>query len=402
MTRLALFTSALSGGGIQNSMSNLASTWATRGYEVDLVVCRGDPEIAERHRASGVNVMVLRASAPLVGRLLAWRADPSAWRPLGPTILWPVSTWSKLSYLAALRDYLVERRPAGLVSAMTQCNLVAIWARQLAAIDCRLLVSERNMLSHFANPQASRLRWRHAATLVGTTYRHADAIVAVSDAVANDLADCTGLPRAAIAPVVNPVVDDRLRTAAACTSAHPWLDEAGPPVVLGVGRLVPQKDPATLVRAFAEVRSQRPARLILIGDGPLRHPMHTLAKELGIAADVDLPGWIDPPFAHMAKADVFVLPSLWEGLPGVLIQALACGCPVVATDAPGGSAEILEHGRIGRLVAVGDVPAMAEAIAATLGAPGDRAVLQQRAQAFSVEAAAAGYLEQLFGRATSL
>ncbi|WP_423821381.1 glycosyltransferase [Salinisphaera sp. SPP-AMP-43] len=397
MTRLALFTSALSGGGIQNSMSNLAIAWAARGYQVDLVVCRGDPEIAERHRASGVNVIVLRASAPLIGRILALRADPKAWRRLGPTILWPISTWSKLRYLAALRDYLLECRPAGLVSAMTQCNLVAVWAYRLAGIDGRLLVSERNMLSHFANPQAARLRWRHAPALVGTTYRHADAIVAVSSAVADDLACCTGLPRATITPIVNPVVDDRLYAAAARDSAHPWLDEAGPPVVLGVGRLVAQKDPVTLMRAFARVRRLRPVRLILIGDGPLQPELHKLAEELGVATDVDLPGWIDPPFAHMAKADVFVLPSRWEGLPGVLIQALACGCPVVATDAPGGSAEILEHGRLGQLVAVGDVAAMAEAITTTLDTPCDRAALRQRAQTFSVDAAASGYLERLFG-----
>ncbi|HET7313163.1 glycosyltransferase [Salinisphaera sp.] len=401
MSRLALFTSALTGGGVQRSMANLAVVLARRGHAIDLVVCHGDRETEAALAAAGVRVVVLAATSSPRARILALRAAPAHWRELGPTVLWPVATWSKLAYLAALRDYLVERRPDAMLSAMTQCNLVAIWARTLAGVHTRLVVSERNMLSRFAHPRAKKQRWRHTARLVGVTYPRADAIVGVSNAVADDLAAATGLARPRIVTVVNPTVDDTLRVGALAPCPHPWLDPRlggdGPPVVLGVSRLVEQKDPSTLLRAFVRLRRGRDARLILLGDGPLREPLRALAESLGVAAHVDLPGWDDRPFAYMANADVFVLPSRWEGLPGVLIQALACGCPAVATDAPGGSAEILEHGRYGRLVPVGDAVAMAHAIAATLDDPRDPGRLKARAEDFSADASADGYLALMLG-----
>ena len=143
-------------------------------------------------------------------------------------------------------------------------------------------------------------------------------------------------------------------------------------MILGVGRLTPQKDFPTLIRAFARVRRQRPARLVIVGEGrpEARAALMRLAAELGCAEDVSLPGFTHNPFCYMAHAGVFVLSSLHEGLPGVLIQALACGAPVVSTDCPSGPREILEGGRYGRLVALGDDAAMAEAISATPVASG--------------------------------
>ncbi|MES1926140.1 glycosyltransferase [Salinisphaera sp. T31B1] len=395
--RLTVFTSSLNGGGVQRSMRNLATALTRDGFAVDLVVCHGHDVLAAELRRAGVNVVELARSAPLIGRALALRADPTALRPLGPTVLWPLKTWSKIAYLAALRDHLAATRPIGLLSAMTQCNLVALWAHRLAGIDGRVVVSERNMLSNFVARHAAKSRWRHLPALVAHSYPAADAIVGVSQAVADDLSECTGLARASITTAPNPVVDDALRDAATRRSDHPWFAADEPPVVLGVGRLLDQKDPATLMHAFARVRSTRPLRLMLIGDGPLRTAMMRLADTLGLADDVMLPGWDDHPFPAMAGAAVFVLPSKWEGLPGVLIQALACGCPVVATDCPGGSAEILDHGAYGRLVPVADVDAMAEAITATLDDPPDRARLKARAEDYSAERSARRYAELMTG-----
>ena len=388
--RLCVFTSALGGGGVQRSMRQLASGLAARGYTVDLVVCHGDRQLARELAAAHVNVVVLRPSWPGVGRLLALKADPLALGLLGSTVLWPLKTWRKLAYLAALRDHLRQHPPVGLLSAMTQCNLVALWAHRLAGCPGRAVVSERNMLSAFITRHADKWRWQYLAPLVAHAYQRADAIVAVSQAVADDLAHTTGLAHAAIVTAPNPVIDDVLRGDVAEARRGPHL-ASRKPTVLGVGRLVDQKDPMTLLRAFARVRRHRSARLVLIGEGDQRPALLAEAAALGIAEDVSLPGWDERPFHAMAMADVFVLASRWEGLPGVLIQALACGCPVVATDAPGGSAEILAHGRYGHLVPVGDVEAMAQAIEASLDAPGDRAARLARAEDYSVERATAVY-----------
>lgn len=395
--RLALFTSALSGGGVQSSMRNLAIALAQIGYSVDLLVCHGDRPQANALAAAGIRVIVLERAAPLTGRWLAWRADPGGTRELGPTVLWPLKTWSKVDHVASLRDYLIETRPEGLLSAMTQCNLVAIWAHTLARRPGRLVVSERNMLSSFVHRHASKSRWRHLPALVARTYPAADAIVGVSRAVADDLAECTGIAPDRIVTAANPVVDHALRTAATQTTDHPWFAADQPPVILGVGRLVQQKDPETLLRAFARLRARRPARLVLIGEGPLRANLDALAAELGVTQDMQLTGWDDNPFPAMAAAAVFVLPSKFEGLPGVLIQALACGCPTVATDCPGGSAEILGGGRYGHLVPVGDVDAMARAMEHTLDNPPDRGELKARAEQYSAEKSAKRYAELLTG-----
>lgn len=397
-TPLALFTSALTGGGVQRSLRNLAVALVQAGYAVDLVVCHGDREQAEALGRAGVSVVVLKRSPPLLGRWLAWRADPGATACLGPTVLWPLKTWSKVDYLAALRDYLERARPAGLLSAMTQCNLVAIWAHRLAGRPGRVVVSDRNMLSSFVARHAAKSRWRHLPALVRRVYPQAHAIVGVSAAVADDLAACTGLPRERITSAPNPTVDAALRIAAHQPTDHPWFAAGEPPVIIGVGRLVDQKDPLTLLQAFARVRAARPARLLLIGDGPLRATLSQQADELGVADDVALPGWDDNPFPAMAAADGFVLPSKFEGLPGVLIQALACGCPPVATDCPGGSAEILDGGRYGRLVPVADVEAMARAIGQTLDNPPDRDQLKARAEIYSAETSARRYAQLLTGQ----
>jgi len=168
-------------------------------------------------------------------------------------------------------------------------------------------------------------------------------------------------------------------------------------VILGAGRLTPQKDFVTLIRAFARVRAQHPARLVILGDGKQRGEILGLAHRLGIAADLDLPGFVDNPFAWMSRSAVFVLSSVWEGFPGVLIEAMTCGCPVVSTDCPSGPVEIVDGGRYGRLVPVGDDEAMAAAILASLRDPGSPEMLRARAAEFSVDQAIDRYLEVLLG-----
>jgi glycosyltransferase involved in cell wall biosynthesis len=143
------------------------------------------------------------------------------------------------------------------------------------------------------------------------------------------------------------------------------------------------------------VRRMQPARLVILGEGEQRPDLERLARELDIAADVDLPGFQPNPYAFMARADVFVLSSRVEGMPLAIVEALACGCPVVSTDCPSGPAEVLEYGRYGRLVPVGDDAALAAALDATLRDPPDPAALRHRAASFSVERATDDYVQLL-------
>jgi glycosyltransferase involved in cell wall biosynthesis len=228
-------------------------------------------------------------------------------------------------------------------------------------------------------------------------YPWADAVTAVSDGVADDLARVSGLPRSAIVTTWNPVVSPSLSEAAAQPLEHAWFRPGEPPVVLGVGKLRPQKDFATLIDAFAKVRAKRPARLMILGEGVEEGRLRVRARRLDISADVALEGFVANPFAYMARAAVFALSSAWEGLPSVLIQAMACGCPVVSTDCPSGPSEILEGGARGPLVPVGDSDALAAAILRLLDSPPDREGLRRRAEDFSVERVALRYREVMLG-----
>ena len=197
--------------------------------------------------------------------------------------------------------------------------------------------------------------------------------------------------------IYNPVVSTGLARKALESAGHLWLDEPECPVVLAIGRLKKVKGFATLLRAFARLLAVRPSRLIVLGEGRLRPSLVSLAKELRIAEHVDFPGFVANPYAFLAKADLFVLSSRHEALPTVLIEAMACGCPVVSTDCPFGPREILEGGRLGPLVPVGDPKPLADAMARTLGDPPEPDALRARASFFSVERAVDQYEELLLG-----
>ena len=199
----------------------------------------------------------------------------------------------------------------------------------------------------------------------------AERIIAVSAGVAEDLARQAPRIAGRVRVVPNPVPHDDVAAMAAALLDHPWFDEPGVPVILSAGRLVGQKDFSTLIRAFAQVVKSRPARLVILGEGRERGVLAALARELGVAEGVDLPGFVANPFAWMARARarVFAVSSIYEGLSMVLVEAMACGTPVVSTDCPHGPREVLEDGRWGRLVPVGAVGALAAAILETLRDP---------------------------------
>jgi glycosyltransferase involved in cell wall biosynthesis len=239
-------------------------------------------------------------------------------------------------------------------------------------------------------------RMRLMPKLVRRFYRWADGIVAVSKGVADDLVQVTGLPPERIQVIYNPIVTPELMAKAQDTLDHPWFGPGQPPVILAVGRLDPQKDFHTLIRAFAQVRQIRLSRLLILGEGEERQALEALVCQLGLQDDVCLPGFVANPYPYMTRAGVFVLSSRWEGLPGVLIEALYCGVPLVSTDCPSGPREILANGQYGKLVPVGDVVAMTQAIVAMLNS-GKKKVPEESWRPFTLEVSVNQYLDALLG-----
>jgi glycosyltransferase involved in cell wall biosynthesis len=376
----------------------LSRFFAQQGRTVDLLLFRPGGAYAASVPAD-VSMVTLPPSSGLRGRLLALLADPSGLLPLLKPVLLPIKVNTDIRHIEALAGYLRNNAPDILLSAMTYTNLVALWARRLAGNNVPVVVSERIALTTYIRNQSVNglWRWKHLLPLVNHAYQAASGIVTVSNGVAKDLIDNTDISPASLKTIYNPVVDSELGELAGQSLQHPWFNAKSPPVILGAGRLIPQKDFATLLRAFAQLRQHRPARLMILGEGRMLPELERLAEALGISADVAFPGFVQNPYQYMARAGAFVLTSLYEGLPGVLIQALACGCPVVSTDCPGGSDEILDYGKYGALTPVGDADAIASALNTVLDSPPDRAVLMQRAQLFSVDTTAKAYLEYLDG-----
>ncbi len=400
--RIALLLTDLNGGGVQKMTLALAGALAARGHHVEIVLYERSgvlgveipPEVTVHH---------LQATASrFAGRLAPIGADPLAFPRLLLPVLLPRKPLRGLKYLPALAEYLERQRPDALISAAPNCNLAAVWAKRLARVPTRVLISERTAPSEMLS-KSKNWRARFLPGLMQRTYQQADVIVAVSRALADNLAAVTGIPRTRIKAIYNPVVGPEIAEAAAVAPSHPWFAPDQPPVILAVGRLSDQKDYPTLIQAFAEVRRSRHVRLVIFGaasdaqkTAQRRGELTALATELGVGEDVDVPGFTANPYSYMARAAALVLSSRYEGLPGVLIQAMACGCPVVSTDCPSGPAEILEGGRYGPLVPIGDVPALAAALVQVLDTPLDAETLKRRADDFSVDHAVDGYLDALF------
>lgn len=360
---IAIYLPSLRGGGAERAMATLANGFADRGLKVDLVLVRAEgPYLSEV--SPGVCIVDLQSNRVLTS-------------------------------LPGLVRYLRRERPQAMLSALNHANVIAVVARMLAGVPVRLVVSERNNVS-LSGSSSKNLRSRVVLHMMRWAYRKTDGVTAVSGGVADDLANAINLPRDRISVIFNPVVTPELIEKSRMPLKHPWLGEGKPPVILGVGRLTPQKDFVTLIRAFAQVRTVRNCRLVILGEGELRAELEQLVASLGVQDNVQLPGFADNPFAWMSRVRLFVLSSRWEGLPNVLIQAMACGAAVVSTDCPSGPDEILEGGKWGRLVPVGDEEALAEAMVTLLEMPENQlSDVRQRAGGFRPELAVDAYLKIL-------
>lgn len=358
MNKIAFFLPSLAGGGAERVCVNLAAGFLARGLEVEFVL--------------------VKAEGPLLHAV-----------PAGAKVI-DLSSRRTLTAVLPLATYLRREKPYALIAAPDHANLVAVWGRILADSPTRVVIT------HHIHPTLSihntpKLQEKMYPTLLRAFQPWVDCMVAVSQGVANDLASLAHLPRESICVVYNPIVTQDLVDLTFAPINHPWFYEGEPPVILAAGRLVAQKDYPTLLKAFAVLRERRVARLIILGEGKERKKLQILIRELGIQDDVELPGFSGCPYAFMSRSRVFALSSAWEGFGNVLVEALACGTQVVSTDCPSGPAEILDYGTFGRLVAVGDYSALADAIEEALDHPMKVESLKERAHAFSVDAAVEGY-----------
>ena len=366
--KIAIFMPSLFGAGGQRSMLNLAHGIADRGYAIDLVLARAVGEFLPEVR-SPVRIIDLGASRALTS-------------------------------LPGMVRYLRRERPDAMLSVFGYVNAVALWAWKLSGSKTRMYVNEQNTVSVEA-ANASSWGVRLTPWLIRRFYPWANGIVVVSQGVRNDMAKLSKIPSQHITVIYNPsIVAAEVQEKSREPLDHPWFEPGGPPVLLAVGRLQPQKDYAMLLEAFAQVRKTRPVRLMILGEGKERPRLEAIVEALDIAADVSLPGFVMNPFAYMARSSLFVLSSRWEGLPTVLIEALCCGTPVVSTDCPSGPREILQNGRFGRIVPVGDVGAFAQAIIKSLDEPASKPAPESW-QPYELNAVVDHYLDMLLGRLPS-
>lgn len=328
---VCLFLRSLGGGGAERVLVNLANAFSEEGISVHLVI--REP-------------------------ILSYKEE------LHPKVLLHVLNTHFFSTTAVhFAQYIRKTRPRAVMATGTVMNGCAFLAHRLSRSRGRIVLREASTPSRaFQDINRSktyaRMRFQFILKYV---YPCADAVVAPSQGVREDVLKCYSRPVNNCVVIYNPAIDVRLFQLCEEPVSHSWFQEAEP-IILAVGRLVPAKDFSTLISAFEKVVRVRPAKLVILGEGDLRPLLTEQVHQLGIAEYVDMPGFDRNPFRYMKRASVFVLSSRYEGLPNALIQAMACGCPVVSTDCPSGPREILDNGRYGYLVPVGNAEAMASAI----------------------------------------
>ena len=362
-TDLAILMESLYTGGVGKMRLHLMNEIAARGYRVDLVLAdMSSPYMPMVHPA--VRKVKIASADGLKGV---------------PSLAW----------------YLARSRPRVMLTQRVRLNVLALRARRLARSDTRIVVTVNvNMTSKFED-QSPEKRARQIEHLRRWFPRN-DGIISVSQGVAEDAAQLIGIPVERIQVIQNPTITPDLLPRAAEPLDHPWFQPGQPPVVLGVGRLMREKDFPTLIRAFGLLRRRTPCRLLILGEGPDRPALEALVVELGLADDTSLPGFITNPYQYMARSAMFVLSSTREGSPNALTEALAVGVPLVSTDCPNGPPDVLEGGRHGHLVPMRDPQALADAMDATLKTPvGDRESRMASAKRYTVERSATLYLQHL-------
>lgn len=347
------------GGGIAKMRTHLARELISRGYSIDLLIGKKpSPYLEFLH--PGIKII----SIPTTHHIMS---------------------------LPFILTYLISRKPAALITERPRVNMSALSAKSLLHIRTPIYSSVHLPLSMKINTMQPQKRKKFIRS-IRKNYLANNGIIAVSQGVADDLKILLHDSKELIRTIHNPVITSDLYSLAHEELPHSWFQAQSPPVILSVGRLVQQKDHATLIRAFAILRRKVFCRLIILGEGGERTELEQLIRTLGLNEDIDLPGFVPNPYSYMAKSNLFVLSSAWEGFGNVLVEAMALGVPCVSTNCPFGPAEILEEGRLGFLVPVRDVQALANAMHQMLERPFDTGMAKEASQKYSAQTCADKYV----------
>ena len=347
--------------GVPLTQIRFARALAARGHEVDLVFGYIPPETQLPDFGAARLVLLHRRTA--TGMLLP------------------------------LCRYLRGAKPDAIFSSQDNLNGFVLLAAILTRSRAKISGSSRvNPFYTYSNRPLTR-KWLYKQAMRTVMWR-ADALTCVSQGMVEEYRLLfTDPPHRA---VYNLVDDGPSRARIAEPVDHPWFVDKATPLIVSAGTLSPRKGFADLIAAFARLVDEgRDVRLVIFGEGSSRQELEAQVKTLGIADRVSLPGNVPNPLRYFALADVFAMTSYFEGLGNVLIEAMMCGCSLVATDCPSGPAEILGHGNFGRVVPVGDTEALAEAIAAQLDDPTAPDVLAQGVRRFGEEAVLARHFALL-------
>jgi glycosyltransferase involved in cell wall biosynthesis len=242
--------------------------------------------------------------------------------------------------LPAFMRYLRRERPEALLATDEFAQLLALFARSFSGVDTRIVLRSGTMLSELFKRQRG-LRKLYWPPLIKSWYRRADGFVAVSEGIADDLETALDVPRERISVVYQPKDAEAIRVRGQEPVGHAWLADSSVPVLLSTGRLREQKNFPLLIKAVARVAERMPVRLIILGKGRDESMLRALIKEKGAEGYVELAGYIENPYAYMARSSLFVFTSLWEGMPNSMLEAMACGLPVISSDCRSGPREIL-------------------------------------------------------------
>jgi len=400
--RIAFAIPSLASGGAGRVVLGIARGLADRGYRIDIVLFRTSihhPEevpvdarlfvvnnAPDRITKSKPGYAALRARIAVVES----RSKRFGWLHLARALKWhPLVLPTRIQYLQAcqMANYIDKQKPDIVFTTLTRSVLSTLFARRLIDNPPPVVPIIQGITEKHRKHKQIRYR---------ALFPDAAHVVAVSNGVADSIAEGIGVLRSALTTIYNPVVSPELDALKSQAPDHPWFTDNGPPVILGCGRLIELKGFTVLIKAFARL-VERQYRLIILGKGPQQEELEDLIARLNLQGKVSLPGHTDNPFAFMSRAALFVLSSRTEGLPTALIEALACGCPCVSTDCPSGPAEILQDGQIGPLVPVGDHAALADAMARTLAYPPDKGKLFARAGFFSAGRAVKMYENLILG-----
>ena len=353
--RISIYTTQIVGQGTEVGLLRLAKGFNNRGFDVDFVYANAKAEL----------------DIPLPDDIRVVDLDAS-------------DGFLTLTSLSKMIGYLQSEQPHVMISCPGAVSIAPLLARVLTNVDTRIIAKGGK------KPPKDCIKdreWRKFlfSTIMRLTYPLADEIIIGTKSSGERLLQTTPINENKLHVVPQPVVTPRILSKANETLQHHWFDNDDDiPVILSAQNLSEPKDPTTLIKAFAELRKNRPARLMILGEGKKREKLELLIDELGLNKDINMPGFLPNPYKYMRGADLFVLSSKKDNLPSALVEAMACGCSIVATDAPpGGVAWLLENGKWGKLVPVGEPDQMATAMAGSLNNPIRGA--EERADRFSLE-----------------